>query len=83
MDNKRIETGYDVELQLQPDIIKRSIIDSILKDVLCTNEIVKKYELSLDVAKGTFDSDGLNPVFKYPFTRNKRSVMYVTNNLIL
>lgn len=68
MDNKRIATGYDVELQLKPEKVK-GIIDSILDDVLHANEEEsKKYEMSLDVAKGTFDPEGLNPVFKYPFT---------------
>lgn len=65
MDNKRIATGYDVELQLMPEKVK-GIIDSILDDVLPSIKKEIGFDVPINIVGGQFKSDDGHATFAYP-----------------
>lgn len=66
MDNKRIATGYDVEVQLKPERIK-CLIDRIIEKELLSNQNIAD-KVSLDTTEGFYAPNTLCAVFEYPCT---------------
>ena len=67
MDNKRIATGYDLEMQIKPEKLK-CLIDRIINDALSANQEAKNLNLSLNTARGQFVPKDSDVIFEYPFT---------------
>lgn len=69
MDNKRIATGYDVELQLMPEKLK-GIIDIIIYDML---PYIKKEigsDVPINILGGQFKSEDGHAIFVYPYQQS-------------
>lgn len=69
MDNKRIATGYDVELQLMPEKVK-GIIDSILYDILPSIKKEIDFDAPINIMGGRFNSEDRHAVFEYLYQQS-------------
>ena len=69
MDNKRIATGYDVEVQLMPEKVK-GIIDSIIYDMLPLIKEKIGFAVPINVMGGQFKPEDGHVMFVYPYQQS-------------
>lgn len=83
MNNKRIVSGYDVELQLSPDKLYKLIKPLVEKKFVNNDYIKKVYNISLEGDKGKIViADQSLPVFEFPFIYHKQNEIERSHDIL-
>ena len=82
MDNRRIRTGYDIELQLKPALIKK-LIDRLISNVFSTNKKLQDCDIVIDTENAEFSSDSMRASFIYKFSyKDEEKDISLPNNTL-